>query len=180
MRKKYEESVEIPQGIDCEFNNNILKFKKGDLEIERKISVLKTEIKIGDNKVLFVCEKANRKDTATVKSAISHVRNMLSGLEGKFVYKLEICHVHFPMSVKVEGSKILINNFLGEKTPRTSKILPGVSVEIKGNEITVSSHDKEKSGQTAANIEKTTKVSKKDRRIFQDGIFITSKPGGKI
>ena len=180
MRKKYEESVEIPQGIDCEFNNNILKFKKGDLEIERKISVPKTEIKIEDNKIVFVCEKANKKNIAMVKSGVSHVKNMLSGLEDKFVYKLEICHVHFPMSAKVEGNKILINNFLGEKTPRTSEILPGVSVEVKGNEITVSSHDKEKAGQTAANMEKTTKVPKKDRRVFQDGIFLVEKPGGKI
>jgi len=180
MRKKYEESVEIPQGIDYEFNNNILKFKKGDLEIERKILVPGTEIKIKDNKTVFICEKANKKNIAMVKSAVSHVRNMLSGLEEKFVYKLEICHVHFPMNVKIEGSKILINNFLGEKTPRTSKILSGVSVELKGNEITISSHDKEKAGQTAANIEKITTVFKKDRRIFQDGIFMVEKPGGKI
>jgi len=53
-------------------------------------------------------------------------------------------------------------------------------VEIKGNQITISSNNVERAGQTAANIEKATKISKKDRRVFQDGCFITEKPKGAI
>ena len=84
------------------------------------------------------------------------------------------------MTVKVEGNKINISNFLGEKIDRTAKIVPGVNVEIKGSKITVSGPDIEKTGQTAANIENAARVPKKDKRIFQDGIFMTSKPGGAI
>ena len=180
MRRKYVESVEIPKGIDCEFSNDILKCKREDLEVERKMSILGTEINIKNNKITLMCERANKKIIAMIKTAVSHIKNMLNGLDNKFVYKLEICHVHFPMTVKVEKEEVVINNFLGEKKPRTVDIIHGANVEVKGNEIIVTSHDIEKAGQTAANIEKITKVSKKDRRIFQDGIFITEKPGGKI
>jgi len=55
-----------------------------------------------------------------------------------------------------------------------------VEVELNGNDITVTGHNKEKTGQTAANIEKSTRLTNKDRRRFQDGIFMTHKAGANI
>ena len=44
----------------------------------------------------------------------------------------------------------------------------------------VSSVDKELAGQVAANFETATKVPMKDRRVFQDGIFIINKAGREM
>jgi large subunit ribosomal protein L6 len=180
MRQRYEEEIKIPDGVSCEFGQGIIKFKKGDIEIERKISILGTELKNEKGVVKFICNKANRKNIAAIKTHITHIKNILDGLENKFVYEMEICNVHFPITAKVEKDKVLISNFLGEKVNRFAQILEGVEVEIKSQNVTVSSPDIEKAGQTAANIEKASRVQNKDRRIFQDGIFITSKPGGMI
>jgi len=180
MREKYTLEIEIPEGINCEFIDGTLKCKKGEREIEREISILGSSLKMDENKVLIICEKANKKNIAVIKAHQGHIKNMFAGVEEDFVYELEVCNVHFPMTVKVEGSKINISNFLGEKIDRAAKIVPGVNVEIKGSKITVSGPDIEKTGQTAANIENAARVPKKDKRIFQDGIFMTSKPGGAI
>ena len=126
---------------------------------------------------MLTCAKANKKDIANIHAQAAHIRNLFKGLNEQFVYEMAICNVHFPMTVKVEGNKLAITNFLGEKVPRSANILPGVEVKIEGSKIKISSADVEKAGQTAANIEKASRVTNKDRRIFQDGIFITHKPG---
>jgi len=84
------------------------------------------------------------------------------------------------MNVKIVDDKIIIKSFLGETTERVAKIASGAKVDIKGSKITVSSENIESAGQTAANLEKATRLTGRDRRIFQDGIFITSKCGREI
>ncbi len=47
---------------------------------------------------------------------------------------------------------------------------------MDGEELTISGPSIEDVGQTAADIEQLTRVSGKDTRVFQDGVYITQKP----
>ena len=49
-------------------------------------------------------------------------------------------------------------------------------VEVKKDDVMVTGTDKEAVGHTCSNIELATKVRCRDKRIFQDGIYIASKP----
>ncbi len=180
MRKQITEEIPIPLGVECDYKDQIFICKKGAIELKRKIKLPRISLFLKDNKVILNSLKANKKDKKTISSHLHHLKNMFDGLDNKYIYKLESCNVHFPMTLKVESNKLVINNFLGEKIPRYAKILENVEVQIKGTSITISSHNKEAAGQTAANFEKATKVSNRDRRIFQDGIYIVEKAGEKI
>ena len=105
---------------------------------------------------------------------------MIKGVSEGHIYKLKICSGHFPMNTAVNGNKFVVNNFLGEKTPRELDIKEGASVKIEGDIVIVEGIDKELVSQTAASIEILTKVKGKDKRIFQDGIYITEKDGKEI
>ncbi|MFB6182519.1 MAG: 50S ribosomal protein L6, partial [Candidatus Nanohaloarchaea archaeon] len=89
------------------------------------------------------------------------------------VYHLEGVYAHFPMDIKKQGNELVIENFMGERNPRKTKIPEDVDVEVNGEEITVKSHNKEKASQTAARIEQLGKKGDRDPRTFQDGIYIT-------
>ena len=84
------------------------------------------------------------------------------------------------MNVALNGNVLSVSNFLGEKTPRELTIEDGVEVKVEGDQIVVTSNQKELAAQTAANIERLTRVRGKDLRIFQDGIYITEKDGKPI
>lgn len=176
MKTKIEEKIIIPEGITCSYQNQILNCKKDSVELSRRINIPKVRIKIEDNSIIFQCNKANKKEIKIIKSFLAHIKNIFEGLKEPFIYKLEAVNVHFPMNLKIEKDYLIVNNFLGESIPRKAKIFSNVNVEIKGQEIIISSRDKEAAGQTMTSIEKATRVKGRDRRIFQDGIFLVSPP----
>src|SRR5207302_5132530 len=92
-------------------------------------------------------------------------------------YNLRTVYAHYPGTVKVdEKAKTLkVENCTGEKTPRSAQILDGVKVVVKGDDITVEGVDIKAVSQTAANIQNSTKIKKKDLRVFLDGMYIDTK-----
>ena len=116
-----------------------------------------------------------KKQKALTGTFVAHINNMIKGVTEEFEYKMKTVFSHFPIKTSVEGNEFVIQNFLGERAPRKAKILDGVTIEAKGDDITIRGIDKEKVGQTTANIERATIVRNRDIRVFQDGVYRTSK-----
>ncbi|HVY01434.1 MAG TPA: 50S ribosomal protein L6 [Candidatus Nanoarchaeia archaeon] len=176
----YSETIQLPSGVNCSLIGRTLTFSKGSVQLKRVIDDLTVDVKVDGNQVVFTTGKPDKRARKVMKAYLAHIRNIFKGLDEKYTYKLEACNVHFPMTLKVDKNVLLINNFLGEKTPRKAVILPNVDVQVKGTQIIISGHDKEHAGQTAANIERATKVRNRDRRVFQDGIYIVEKAGSVL
>lgn len=180
MKKNIEKIIEIPENVKVEFKNSLFTVKVGNKEAKRKFTARKVDIKMEGNKIKVFAKNATRKEAKIIGTLVAHIKNMINGMDNEYIYRLEICNIHFPMNVKIEKEKVLIKNFLGEKLDRVARIMPNTSVKLDGNEITVTSFDVESAGQTALNIESATRIRNRDKRIFQDGIFITEKPGRVI
>lgn len=180
MKKEIFQTIEIPEGIEVEIDGETVTTKGPAGENKREFDTTKLTLEKKDNQIIVGNKKATKKEKKRINTLVSHIKNMIKGSQEKFVYLLKICFSHFPMTVELSENEAVVKNFLGEKIPRKLKILPGVEVKADKDILTVSSTDKELAGQVAANFEIATKVPMKDRRIFQDGIYITDKAGRKM
>lgn len=173
---RIEHTIELPEGVSASLDGITLKVNgpNGNLEREYHSSTLK--LMVESDKIIVQVDLPRRKDKALAGTWNAHINNMVKGVTSGFTYNLKALYSHFPMTLKQEGNELVVNNYFGERVPRRAKILPGVKVEIKNKvELVVSGIDKELVGQTAANIERCATVKNRDRRVFQDGIYLLSK-----
>jgi len=179
MLSKMELEVEIPEEVDVNIKNDAITIHGKQGSITKRLPFdVKTEKK--DNKIIIHTRLKGRRGKAILGTTKGELKNMIKGVTEGITYKLRILYSHFPMNVKVQGDTVIIENFLGERHPRKSKILENVKVDIKGNEVIVTGIDKEMVAQTAANLEQATRIKNLDPRVFQDGIYIIEKDGKPI
>lgn len=175
-----QDKVRIPEGVHVTIEPTFVIVKGPKAELKRKITSPVIKIHKTNEEIIFELKKAAKREKMMLKTMKAHVKNMINGVQNEFEYHLKVCSGHFPMTTSFEKGEFVVKNFLGETIPRKKKLNQDVKIEIKGNDIVVKGHDKEAAGQAAAAIESITRMTDKDRRRFQDGIFIVSKAGKKI
>ena len=152
------EEIDIPEGVEVIIDNNEVSVKGPNGEDSRKFTYPNVSIKEEDNVVVLETAFPKKKDKAMIGTTRAHINNMLIGVTDGFEYHMKIVFAHFPMTVKVQKDTVIIDNFLGERHPRTAKIVGSSKVAVKGDEVTISGINKEHVGQTMANLEQATKT----------------------
>ena len=170
-----ERKVTIPEGVKVELEGTLLKVKGPKGQLERSVRFPQITTVLADNTVIFSTNSDRKSVIAMVGTFASHTRNMCHGVNTGFEYRMKVVYSHFPIQLKLQGNKLEINNFLGEKKARYATIVNGVTAKIGNDEIILSGIDKELIGNTSANIEHATKIRNRDPRIFQDGIYIVER-----
>ena len=172
-----EETVEIPDGVQVRLEGDEVIVSGKGHTLRRKLSHPRVHIVVEGKAAKVRCEFPRRKEAALFGTFVAHLRNMVLGVTDGFAYEMKIVYSHFPLKATVKGPEFIIENFLGEKFPRKTRILGETKVEVNGDQVLLSGPDVEAVGQTAANIEQATRIRGFDPRIFQDGIYITKKAG---
>jgi large subunit ribosomal protein L6 len=171
-------TFEIPEGVEGMLDGRIITIKGEKGELVRDFSHAPIKIQLEGKTVTVQASWPRKKETALVGTVSSHIQNMIKGVTAGFTYKLKIVFSHFPITVKVQGKILIIQNFTGERNPRKAKIMGDTKVTIKGDDITVQGINLEDVSQTAANIQNATKIKIKDPRVFLDGIYVYEKHEG--
>jgi len=169
-----EEAVDVPAGVKFTVGAGSLVVQGPLGRVERRFPSDVLELVAGPGSVALRLRTASdrKRSQSLLKTWVAHVRNLSQGLTVGVEAKMKVVAAHFPMKVSVRGEELVIENFLGEKYPRTTRLRPGTKAVVEGEFVILSGHDVEQVGQSAANIERVTHIRDYDPRVFQDGIYL--------
>lgn len=116
------ETMDIPDEVK-------IKIKAKQIEVEGPRGTLRRNFKHlnldfqlitdedGKKKLKVDAWFGSRKTTAAIRTALSHVENLITGVTKGYRYKMRFVYAHFPINASITNSNraIEIRNFLGEK-----------------------------------------------------------------
>ncbi len=171
-------TIQVPENVTLSLQGKTINVKGAKGSLSRDFSYAPITIE-GDGKNVRIWAKwPRKKEAALVGTVYSHINNMIVGVTKGYSYKLKIVFSHFPISVKLQGKSILIENFTGERRPRRVDVIGDAKVKIEAEDIIISGTNLEQVSQTSANIEQATRVRRKDPRVFLDGIYVYERNEG--
>ncbi|WP_181685431.1 50S ribosomal protein L6 [Halorhabdus salina] len=168
--------LQLPDEVSAEVDHLELTVEGPEGSVTRRLWYPDVSVDVEDETIVIESDADDAETMSTLGTFESHVRNMFHGVTEGWTYEMEVFYSHFPMQVRAESEEVVIENFLGEKAPRRTPIHGETEVEIDEEKISLRGPSIEDVGQTAADIEQLTRVTDKDVRVFQDGVYITEKP----
>ena len=176
--EKFQEEIIIPEGVKITQNKHMLEFTGPLGKTFKSFRSIPVNIEINENKIILKTIEFKKRDYSILHTARSIIKNICEGLIEGYTIKMKVVFSHFPVTVKVDGKKILIENFQGERAARVTKIVGNTKVIPKGDDVILTGEVWTDITQTAANIELKSKVKNKDHRVFLDGIYVYQKGKG--
>ena len=161
----------IPEGVKVTMKGTVMHVTGPKGQLERDMRFPQISVKVKEREVVIATDSERKRITAMVGTYGAHTKNMFTGVTEGFEYHMKVVYSHFPIQLKLQGNRLEISNFLGEKKSRYARVEPGVSAKVGNDEIILSGIDKEAVGTSFANIEHATRIRNRDPRVFQDGIY---------
>lgn len=123
--------MDIPEGIEIKIKAKIIEVKGPRGTLTRNFKHLNLDFQLitdeetGKQKLKVDAWFGSRKTTAAIRTALSHVSNLITGVTQGFRYKMRFVYAHFPINASItnNNSAIEIRNFLGEKKVQTFSYL---------------------------------------------------------
>ncbi len=172
--------IAIPEEVSVTVDGLDARVEGPNGTVERRLWFPDVSVEVDGETVVIHSEETDKQTKATVGTFESHLRNAFHGVTEGWTYEMEIRYEHFPMQVRTENDAVVIENFLGEASPRRCAVVGDTEVEVDDPTITITGPDKEDVGQTAGNIREQTRVPDKDTRVFEDGIYVVDRPSGEV
>jgi len=175
MSRLARKPIILPEGVAVALEDGKVSIKgpKGELQVSIPRQI---EVKISPEGIALTATGNTKQNRADLGTTWSLLRNAAVGTASGYQKVLEIEGVGYRAAL--DGQDLMLS--LGYVNPVRFKVMPGASVAVDKNTITVSGINKEVVGQVAAEIRKLKKPEPyKGKGIRYQGEVIRRKAGKK-
>ena len=113
------QTMDIPDGVKVEIKAKQIRVTGPRGQLTRNFKHLNLDLQMieGGKKLKVEAWFGSRKTMAAIRTALSHVQNLITGVTKGYRYKMRFVYAHFPINASISSEKnnIEIRNFLGEK-----------------------------------------------------------------
>ena len=113
------ETMDIPEEVTVKVAAKVVTVEgpRGKLTRNFKHLNLDFQLQDGGRKLKVDAWFGTRRTMAAIRTAISHVQNLITGVTKGYRYKMRFVYAHFPINASITNANtaIEIRNFLGEK-----------------------------------------------------------------
>lgn len=176
--EKFETTLDIPENVTVSLKKHMLEVNGPLGKTFKSFRKIPVNIEVKEGAVALKAAGTRKKDYSIMNTSKSIIRNLMEGVVEGYTIKMKIVFAHFPITIKAQEDKVIIENFQGERSPRIASIMGGAKVIPKGEDVIITGHVKTDVTQTAANIQLKTKVKNKDHRVFLDGVYVYKESKG--
>jgi len=178
-------TLAIPKEVTVTVKNREVTVKGPRGTLSRSFKHLRIDLQLvkkGDQQTIIAeLWFGNRLGLACLRTVLTHVQNMITGVTKGFLFKMKYVYAHFPINLVVHKDlkTVEVKNYLGEKMERVVKMIGDttakISKDIDGtkDEITIQGNSLDAVSQSCANIQQIAKVKDKDIRKFLDGVYVS-------
>ncbi|KAJ4733686.1 60S ribosomal protein l9 [Rhynchospora pubera] len=113
------ETMDIPEEVTVKVDAKVVTVEGPRGKLTRSFKHLNLDFQLieGGKKLQVDAWFGTRRTMAAIRTAISHVQNLITGVTKGYRYKMRFVYAHFPINASITNANtaIEIRNFLGEK-----------------------------------------------------------------
>ncbi|PPD70222.1 hypothetical protein GOBAR_DD32898 [Gossypium barbadense] len=162
--------MDIPDGVAIKVKAKMIEVEGPRGKLIRNFKHLNLDFHLikdeesGKRKLRIEAWFGSRKTSAAIRTALSHVENLITGVTKGYRYKMRFVYAHFPINASITNGNKSIE--IRVSIVRSEKVK---------DEIVLDGNDIELVSRSAALINQKCHVKNKDIRKFLDGIYVSEK-----
>ena len=122
--------VKIPDGVKASLDGMHLRVTGPKGQLSRNVRFPQVTVTCDGKEVVIATDSRRKEITAMVGTLEAHTKNMIRGVTEGYEYRMKVVYSHFPIQLELQGNRLEIANFLGEKKARHARIEQGVTAKV--------------------------------------------------